>query len=192
MLSYKNVRVVEVGKLGPKNRKTKVTATCYCGNEFDVILSDLKNGNHKSCGCLHGERHGMKGTRPYTIWLNMRDRCNRPKSTIFKHYGARGIKVCDSWQNSFINFWKDMEFGYSENLSIDRINNNKGYSPENCKWSTRKEQNRNQRTNVTHKKECAVEASERLGGHKNLVADRLHKGWSKERAFTTPVRKDIK
>ena len=189
MLSYRNIRVVEVGKGGSGNKKIKVTATCHCGKEFDVILSDLKRGNHRSCGCLHGERHGMKGTRPYKIWQGIKARCNNPKNSVYKYYGGKGITICPKWNKSFISFWGDMKDGYSDQFSIDRIDNNKGYCKENCKWSTRRQQAINNSRNVVFNGECASQASERLGGHKSLVRDRIYSGWSKEKAFTTPIKK---
>lgn len=94
----------------------------------------------------HYERHGKKGTRPYRIWIHMKDRCNNTRSEQYERYGGRGIKVCDSWMNSFQEFYDwAMSHGYRDDLSLDRINNDLGYFPENCRWATAFVQNNNSR-----------------------------------------------
>jgi hypothetical protein len=89
------------------------------------------------------EQHGMRKTRQYAIWCDMKNRCNNPNFVYFKSYGGRGIKVCPSWNKSFQAFWDDMSHDYSDNLTIDRINNDGDYEPGNCKWSTPEEQSWN-------------------------------------------------
>jgi hypothetical protein len=121
--------------------------------------------------------------------LHILGRCNNPKNSVYKYYGGKGITICPKWNKSFISFWGDMKDGYSDQFSIDRIDNNKGYCKENCKWSTRRQQAINNSRNVVFNGECASQASERLGGHKSLVRDRIYSGWSKEKAFTTPIKK---
>jgi hypothetical protein len=118
---------------------------CHCGNEFRTITSSIKNGDSKSCGCLKGNRsHNLKNHRLYSIWNQMIQRCNNQKHKYYNDYGARGITVCDEWLdiNNFIN---DMFPSYQEGLSIDRIDNNKGYSKDNCRWTTKSIQARNTR-----------------------------------------------
>jgi len=110
-------------------------------------------------------KHGYAGTTTYKSWQGMKSRCNDPNRQEYKHYGGRGIKICDRWEKDFVNFLADM--GESpKGMTIERIDNDKGYYPGNCKWATRKEQGRNQRTNrmITYSGEtrCLSEWSEFL------------------------------
>jgi hypothetical protein len=130
----------------------------------------------------------------YHIWSSMKSRCNNEKSTAYKNYGGRGIKVCDKWLR-FKNFKKDMyesylihceEFG-KKNTSIDRINNNGNYELNNCKWATKKEQGNNKRNNKSFNGENQQEASQRLGGSNMLVYSRIKLGWDIKESFTAPL-----
>ena len=138
---------------------------CECGNIHIVYLYSLKSGKTKSCGCLQKERlkessttHGMRNTKFYRIWVNMKARCLNKNSKCYKDYGGRGITVCEEWLD-FNNFKDDMyesylkhveEFGEKQ-TTLDRIDNNRNYCKENCKWSTCKEQIANRRTYITQK-----------------------------------------
>jgi len=130
--------------------------------------------------------HGLTKSIEYRTWQNMLDRC---KSTgkQYKRYSLRGIKVCKRWEK-FENFLEDMG-ERPEGKTLDRIDNNKGYSKSNCRWATRAQQQRNMNSNVRYKGECAMEASVRLGGNPRLVFGRLRLGWSKQRAFSGKVRR---
>lgn len=137
-----------------KARQTRWLCECNCGTIKEIEGASLKRRHTKSCGCLRLElvkkrvyKHGyaMKGNRTdiYNSWMCMKQRCNNPETPDFKYYGGRGIKVCKRWCN-FKNFLNDMG-EKPKGLTIERLNNDKGYSPDNCKWATRKEQSRNNR-----------------------------------------------
>ena len=138
---------------------------------------------------LYKTKHGLSGTRLYRIWGAMRNRCSSSNNVHFRNYGGRGIDICTEWKNDFIIFrdWS-LDHGYKDNLSIDRIDNDKGYSPNNCRFVTTSAQSRNKRLTIQYKGECAADASKRLGGSENLVAKRIKYGWSYEKAFNTPSR----
>ena len=137
--------------------------------------------------------HGMNDTRLNGVWRDMRYRCNNSNSNYYSHYGGRGIKVCDEW-NEFINFYEwSMKNGYKEGLSIDRIDVDKGYSPENCRWVDMKTQQRNRRNNriieYNGMSLCIAEWSEVTGLHRKTIAYRLDNGWSIEDTLTKPKGK---
>lgn len=123
---------------------------CECGNFAEVFASHLTSLHTKSCGCLHGEKHGDSHTRLHNTWEHMRGRCYNPNNPKYKNYGGRGIKICDEWYNSYLAF-KDWAInnGYDDTLTIDRINNDGNYEPNNCRWATIKQQNNNQRKNLS-------------------------------------------
>lgn len=137
------------------NIPTKWLCQCDCGNLTEVQGCNLKSGVTKSCGCIQKElarnkhfRHGGKGSRLYTIWCHMRHRCENAWDKAYKYYGNRGISVCDEWHNySVFKEWA-YKNGYAEHLTLDRIDVNGNYCPENCRWATKKEQNLNKRTTV--------------------------------------------
>jgi hypothetical protein len=162
---YNNLTVLKEvePKYDNKNSMIRmIECECDCGNKCIVQLSHLRHNNTKSCGCHHKKmasitmtktllQHGRnrKGnTKPeYVSWQSMKQRCYNTNKDNFSNYGGRGIKVCDRWKDSFINFFTDMGERL-EGYTLDRINNDGNYEPTNCRWATHKEQMNNQRKNI--------------------------------------------
>ena len=140
----------------------------------------------------HGDRPKGRKKRLYNIWMHMKERCNNPNFKYYKNYGGRGIRVCPEWNNSYEAFreWA-FENGYSDNLTLDRVENDCGYSPENCRWATRKEQANNRRCNrileLNGERHNIQEWCELTGVPRHVVDGRLRRGWSAQRTLTTPL-----
>lgn len=202
---YGNLLVIdfEETRRGPNGKTIRYwKCRCDCGNTTVVSAQNLRNGNTKSCGCYKAKiishtnyKHGQKGTRLYNIWLGMKKRCYYTKHLNYKNYGERGIKVCNEWlgEHGFENFYNwSLENNYSDNLTIDRIDNNKDYCPENCRWVTWEEQQNNRRNNrrfyYNGKNLLAREWSELTGINLRTLLNRLYiQNWSIERALTEPI-----
>lgn len=174
---------------------------CSCGNLTFISTSNLTKKNPiQSCGCLQksktsqaNKKHGKSRTKEYTCWLNMRRRCNQITNKSYRHYGGRGIKVCNQWQHSFEIFLKDMKLAPSLKHSIERKNNDGNYSPDNCKWATRTEQMNNFRKNhkLTYQNKTMniCQWSDILEIKWTTLYARIFKyKWSVDRAFNTPMR----
>ena len=166
------------------------SAKCDCGNNTLVRVNHLSNGHTISCGCIQFA-HRMCGTAEYRTWTAIHQRCENATLPKFKNYGGRGIKVCDRWR-TFTPFFQDMGLRPSAAHSIDRIDNNGNYCPENCRWATATQQQRNRRTNhlVEFKEDVKplIQWCEELGLKYDPTLLRLRKGWSAERAFSEPLR----
>lgn len=179
-----------------KSSQPRVLCRCSCGNERIVYVSGLISGHSKSCGCLRDRlaktratTHGQSRSRIYRLWDSMLRRCNNPQTHNYSNYGARGITVCERWED-FEIFYQDMGEP-PKGCSIERIDNSKGYSKDNCKWATVTEQARNRRTNVTltlqGRTMCLAQWAEEKGMKPNLIGDRYRQGWHPWYIFNVPV-----
>lgn len=173
---------------------------CDCGKEKSVLASCLKGGSVTSCGCFSSEqkskrtrKHGFgNGDRLFRIWSGMKSRCYSQNDRNYKRYGARGIRICDEWLKDFMSFreWS-LKNGYAENLSIDRIDNDASYSPDNCRWCDKKAQSNNRRTNViityNGEKHTASEWSDIVGIKAATLVSRKSHGWTDKECIEIPV-----
>lgn len=172
---------------------------CTCEEKTERVVkgASLRQGKSLSCGCLTIEAsksratHSGTKTRLYRIWQNMKERCYNPKNTYYYNYGGRGISVCENWKDKFENFsnWAYAN-GYEEVLTLDRKNNNLNYSENNCRWVSRKAQANNTRKNklilFNGEIHTMSEWSTILDITYMCLVHRIGRGWSIERAFTTP------
>ena len=147
--TYNSLRVIKLlGSKGDGVKKERIyLCKCVCGNFKEIIGKNLRNGRTKTCGCTRNlENHGLAKSPTYFSWIAMRQRCNNPYATGYKNYGGRGIKVNPAWDKSFSSFLADMGVR-PKGKSLDRIDNSKNYEPNNCCWSTPKQQANNRRNN---------------------------------------------
>lgn len=195
-------RLTIVKEVERKNKvRRRFLCQCDCGNTKEIDLCNLNNGNTSSCGCLWKEviskssvTHGLSGTRIYRSWAHMLGRCGNENDKRFEHYGERGIEVCEEWLD-FQNFYDwATENGYSDELTIDRIDVNGNYEPSNCRWATWKEQQNNRRNNrlITFNNETLTseEWADRLGIDSGTIRYRLSIGWTVKDALMKPARKN--
>lgn len=182
-----------------KHGRRRWKCFCECGKSVYVTTNNLTSGHTKSCGCWNKEvkakthtKHGMSQSRIYSIWSNMKARCECETNDAYHLYGGRGIKVCDEWRD-FNNFAKwARENGYRKDLTIDRIDNDGDYCPDNCRWATAKEQGNNTRTckMITYNGETKTMRGweEKMGLSKGVIHWRLNHGWSEKEAIETKRR----
>lgn len=171
---------------------------CDCGSQTIVRSIALRNGSSQSCGCLAREltrtrsiTHGRTSTREWETWHRMKQRCYDPGIDGYMRYGGRGIQVCDRWRDSFEIFYSDMGDRPGPGYSIERVNNDGDYCPENCKWATAGEQARNRSTTVMITAEgrtmTAAEWARELNMSQTTISERISRGWTPARAVSEPV-----
>jgi hypothetical protein len=198
VIGYVGLRHVGKGKHG----RAQWLCLCDCGQNTVRLSGHLVSGHTISCGCEHSEfvrrlgkqnqKHGMYGTPEYRAWQAMKGRCHNPKHHAFNRYGGRGIKVCDRWRESFDNFFADMGYRPGPGYSVDRIDNDGDYAPDNCRWATQFEQVNNtaKTRHITYNgvTRTTAEWAQIAGITRNILYDRVFKhGWSLERAFNQQV-----
>ena len=175
---------------------------CDCGTESAVAGPALRRGHSLSCGCNLAGRigrasiHGMTGSPEWYCWDSVLSRCYNPNDASFSRYGGKGIEVCERWQRGpagFLNFYEDMGARPADKDSIDRIDNTGHYTPNNCRWATHQEQANNRSSNrlLTYNGETrtVMEWSRLKRISRSTLSGRIDRGWSVEKALTTPVRK---
>lgn len=184
-----------------KGKKTIWNCVCDCGNNHTVDGQYLKNGKSISCGCYRSEIttkrktiHGLTDHRLYAVWSKIKDRCLNKKNPAYKNYGGRGIIICDEWKNSaeiFINWC--LNNGWQAGFEIDRIKNDEGYRPDNCRFVIRRINANNKRNNrkfmYNGEMKSMLELEEICGIPSNTILRRVRNyGWSLEQAMTVPKR----
>jgi hypothetical protein len=189
----------EAKKVGSKYRRY-IKCECDCGTIIEVRLDQLLDGNTKSCGCLVKDR-SLLSLPEYTdvvalkkaksVFKNIKQRCYNSNNSRFKHYGGRGIKICERWLGSFENFKEDMGFPPSHSHQLDRIDNDGDYCPENCRWVTNKENNQNKQSDFSVEYNGVVKPVadwvEELNLDFSTTKKRLLCGWSTEKAFNALI-----
>ena len=189
--------VIEQVPTSALDNKRRWLCRCDCGNTLITTTQNLRKGDTKSCGCFKHDstvarmlKHGDTGTHLYNVWKAKRKRCYNDRNTDYKYYGGRGIRVCDELNSDFESFkrWA-VSHGYSPELTIDRINSDKDYSPSNCRWITMKSQCNNRRNNITYsfnnETHTLSEWSEIADIPYHTLYMRLHNGWDFNKAITT-------
>lgn len=192
-------RLVVVAADRPSARGEKrVVVLCDCGAQKSMSLSHFRGGTVVSCGCYNAERtvlinkaratHGKTGTTEFRIWEGMKARCSNPRHAFYRYYGGRGITVCDRWLCSFDNFLSDMGPRPSRDYTLDRINNDGDYEPNNCRWATKEQQNSNRRSShfliVGDTQLTISQWSMRTGLTRATITSRLKRGLAPEQAVS--------
>lgn len=172
---------------------------CDCGNTVTTRGSSLVNGHTKSCGCFSKDaksrrfkKHGYSNTKEYKAWNAIIKRCTDSQNRAYENYGGRGIKVCKRWCDSFENFLEDMGKAPTPKHTIDRIDNDGDYTPDNCRWATMKQQMNNKRSNVNitwnGETKTATQWARKMNMPRSTFFNRLNNGWSLEKIFNTPIK----
>lgn len=183
-------RLLVIEFIGREKKQSKYKCLCDCGNYKDASSNALRSNKIKSCGCLNSElilernkTHGLSKHPLFVSWVGMRNRCFNPKHNRSDNYMSKGITVCDDWNSNFMNFYNwAIENGWSNGLSIDRINNNGNYEPNNCRFSNNKQQSRNRSTNIVLEidgvSKTAIEWAETEGINVESIYKRVKNGYS--------------
>lgn len=192
---YGILSVLEYAGIDSRSGNSTWLCLCDCGKKKVIRGSSLRRGDTSSCGCREAvsKTHGLFGTAEYNVWCSIVQRCYNSNHAAYADYGGRGIVMCHRWRESFSAFIEDMGERPSCQLTLDRIDNDGPYSPENCRWATRSEQMNNTRANHRLEHDGKVLTLAQWGRISGLPDDvigtRLRNGWDVQRALTTPVGK---
>lgn len=190
-------RLIVLKDPGERKRREKIwLCECDCGNKTKVVTRYLTSGDTRSCGCYRRESeiknlskfwgkhttHDLSKTRIYQTWADMKARCNNSNNNAYRHYGGRGIKVCDKWNEDFMNFYNwAMKNGYEDTLTIDRIDVDGNYEPNNCRWANWKTQANNKvktrKITIYGETKRAYDFEQIYGIKAQLLIDRYDKGY---------------
>jgi hypothetical protein len=193
-------RLTVVAEAENKHSNRYIFCKCDCGRYKTIALSQLLNGNTKSCGCLKKELrikqniiHGLAKHPLYRVWSSMKRRCFNSNDESYKNYGARGIVVCSKWMVFKEFYIWAINNGYARGLTIERVDNDGNYDPSNCKLVPLKEQSKNRRSNhwIKHNGETKIMSQWAIDLNINYgtLKDRLHRGWTIKKALETPIKK---
>lgn len=193
--TFGRLRAVARAANGPRGQ-ARWKCECLCGKSSEVASSSLRRGFTKSCGCLMREvresgdstrKHGMRHSKEYEAWRHMRSRCTKTYDISYPRYGARGIKVCARWMESFEAFLEDVGPSPSPRHSIERLDSDGDYEPNNCTWATLEQQARNKRNTryveFGGQRKCLADWCDEFNVRYPVVASRLDRGWPPELAF---------
>lgn len=195
-MTFDRLKVIKRVK-NDKHKNSMWLCRCDCGETRIVRGSHLTGKNTRSCGCLDREvvsknaiKHGMRYSRLYNIWGKMKERCFNPNADNYRHYGGKGIKVCDEWL-TFEGFYEwAKSSGYRDDLTIDRINVFGNYCPDNCRWATMREQanntTRNHTITIRNETKTVQGWADEVGISRSTILSRLQNGWSPEDAVLMP------
>ena len=192
--------IADLGVLGGRRRSL---CRCICGKQKTIADRHLRAGESRSCGCLQHDRRARHGntrygewSSEYITWRGIIQRCEDPRSAAFAAYGGRGITLCERWRNSFQNFLEDVGRRPNPSMQLGRIDNNGGYTPENVRWETPKQNGRNKRSTryitVGSETLAMAEWAERIGILPGTLRQRLSSGWTPEDAVTRPLTRKTK
>ncbi len=184
--------LVAVRRAENRKRETMWECICDCGSSHVVRASTIRSGTATSCGCVERKRyttHKMSAAPEYAVWVAMVSRCTNKKNPRFKDYGGRGITLCERWK-AFENFISDVGLRPSDLHSIDRINNDFGYEPGNCRWSNQSQQMRNTRVTARHDVGVDMLSSGRFRASINICNKRKHIGVFATRDMAIAARKE--
>lgn len=190
-VKYNNITVISYYGKKPNANRHFWNARCDCGEKMIITATKIRKNQPKSCSACRkpNKTHGKTNTRLFYIWQSMKGRCYNENNQDYYNYGARNIKVCDEWLNDFMGFYNwSINNGYNSNLSIDRIDNDKGYCPSNCRWATDIEQANNKKNNIIIEykgvRDTLPNWARKMGISAGTLQSRYYNNWSVEDMLT--------